>query len=126
LSVRNIRRGFWLLLRLMVVTSVVFALLGGWAWLERSYIYPYDYRSYIEMSAARHHTDPYLVAALIKHESKFGNAPAHRLFDLVHVDKADPKNQVAREFGDYTITIDEGKLPQGVEIRTYDYIAPSA
>ena len=71
MSVRNIRRGFWLLLRLMVVTSVVFALLGGWAWLERSYIYPYDYRSYIEMSAARHHTDPYLVAALIKHESKF-------------------------------------------------------
>ena len=66
MSVRNIRRGFWLLLRLMVVTSVVFALLGGWAWLERSYIYPYDYRSYIEMSAARHHTDPYLVAALIK------------------------------------------------------------
>jgi len=44
----------------------------------------------------------------------------------VHVDKVDSKNQVAREFGDYTITIDEGKLPQGVEIRTYDYIAPSA
>ena len=63
---------------------------------------------------------------VFKHKSKFGNAPAHRLFDLVHVDKADPKNQVAREFGDYTITIDEGKLPQGVEIRTYDYIAPSA
>lgn len=57
---------------------------------------------------------------VFKHESKFGNAPAHRLFDLVHVDKADPKNQVAREFGDYTITIDEGKRPQGVEIRTYD------
>lgn len=63
---------------------------------------------------------------VFKHESKFGNAPAHRLFDLVHVDKADPKNQAAREFGDYTITIDEGKRPQGVEIRTYDYIAPSA
>ena len=63
---------------------------------------------------------------VFKHESKFGNAPAHRLFDLVHVDKADPKNQVAREFGDYTITIDEGKLSQGVEIRAYDYIAPSA
>ena len=63
---------------------------------------------------------------VFKHESKFGNAPAHRLFDLVHVDKVDSKNQVAREFGDYTITIDEGKLPQGVEIRTYDYIAPSA
>ena len=60
---------------------------------------------------------------VFKHESKFGNAPAHRLFDLVHVDKVDSKNQVAREFGDYTITIDEGKLPQGVEIRTYDYIA---
>lgn len=63
---------------------------------------------------------------VFKHESKFGNAPAHRLFDLVHVDRADPKNQVAREFGDYTITIDEEKRPQGVEIRTYDYIAPSA
>ena len=71
MGVGSIWRGFRLLFRLVFITAVVFALLGGWAWLERSWIYPYDYRSYIETSAARHHTDPYLVAALIKHESKF-------------------------------------------------------
>ena len=65
------RRRFWWGLRLLVVAVIAFALLGGWGWVERSYIYPYDYRSYIETSAAHHRADPYLVAAVIKHESNF-------------------------------------------------------
>lgn len=71
LRLRRLQRRLWLLLRLTVAAVVVFVLVGGWARLERSYIYPYDYRSYIETSAAQQHTDPYLVAAVIRQESKF-------------------------------------------------------
>ena len=71
MGVRNLRRVFWWGLRALVVAVVVFVIVGGWGWVERSYIYPYDYRSYIETSAAHYRTDPYLVAAVIKHESKF-------------------------------------------------------
>ena len=65
------RRRFWWGLRTLVVAVIAFAIVGGWGWVERSYIYPYDYRSYIETSAVHHHVDPCLVAAVIKHESKF-------------------------------------------------------
>ena len=68
---RNLRRKFWWGLCALVVFVIVFVLVGGWGWVERGWIYPYDYRSYIETSAAYYDTDPYLVAAVIKHESKF-------------------------------------------------------
>ena len=68
---RNLRRRFWWLLQILVVAVIAFVLIGGWGWVERSWIYPYDYRSYIETSAESRHTDPFLVAAVIKHESKF-------------------------------------------------------
>lgn len=59
------------------------------------------------MSARRH--------IVFKHNSKLGCAPANQLFDLVHVKKRDDV-AVARSFGDYTITVDKDKLPQGVEV----------
>ena len=68
---RNLRRRFWWLLQVLVVAVIAFVLIGGWGWVERSWIYPYDYRSYIETSAESRRTDPFLVAAVIKHESKF-------------------------------------------------------
>ena len=68
---RNLRRRFWWLLQVLVVAVIAFVLIGGWGWVERSWIYPYDYRSYIETSAESRHADPFLVAAVIKHESKF-------------------------------------------------------
>ena len=52
---------------------------------------------------------------VFKHDSKLGCAPANQLFDLVHVKKRDDV-AVARSFGDYTITVDKDKLPQGVEV----------
>lgn len=52
---------------------------------------------------------------VFKHNSKLGCAPANQLFDLVHVKKRDDV-AVARSFGDYTITVDNDKLPQGVEV----------
>ena len=52
---------------------------------------------------------------VFKHNSKLGCAPANQLFDLVHVKKRDDV-AVARSYGDYTITVDNDKLPQGVEV----------
>ena len=50
---------------------------------------------------------------IFKHDSELGNAPAHKLFDLVTVEKkADV--QVARSFADYTFTVDTASLPAGV------------
>ena len=68
---RNLRRRFWWLLQVLVVAVIAFVLIGGWGWVERSWIYPFEYRSYIETSAESRRTDPFLVAAVIKHESKF-------------------------------------------------------
>lgn len=50
---------------------------------------------------------------VFKHESLLGNAPAHRLFDLVHVDRADA-SKPARAFSDYQIRIDP--VPPGITV----------
>ncbi len=50
---------------------------------------------------------------VFKHDSELGNAPAHKLFDLIHVEKKDGV-AAPRAFSDYTVTVDENALPQGV------------
>ena len=52
---------------------------------------------------------------VFKHKDDLGNAPAHKLFELVKVEAKDPSSP-ARSFSDYEITIDESKLPKGVEL----------
>lgn len=52
---------------------------------------------------------------VFKHNSALGNAPAHSLFDLIEVTKKD-ESKPARNFSDYTVTIDEANLPSGVEL----------
>ncbi|MBW2100708.1 MAG: type I CRISPR-associated protein Cas7, partial [Deltaproteobacteria bacterium] len=52
---------------------------------------------------------------VFKHDSKLGNAPAHKLFDLVDVQRNND-NGPARSFKDYTVTIDENNAPEKVEI----------
>ena len=57
------------------------------------------------------------VRALIvfKHDSELGCAPAHKLFERVHVrrkNEGDPAP--ARSYQDYLVTVDEDKLPDGV------------
>ncbi|KGN72214.1 type I-C CRISPR-associated protein Cas7/Csd2 [Porphyromonas sp. COT-239 OH1446] len=52
---------------------------------------------------------------VFKHQSKLGNAPAHKLFDLIKVERKAP-DQAPRSFDDYIIKIDREGLPQGVEI----------
>lgn len=52
---------------------------------------------------------------VFKHESELGNAPAHKLFDLVQVNKntAEP----ARDFTNYTVTLNDANLPSGVSLQ---------
>lgn len=50
---------------------------------------------------------------VFRHESELGNAPAHKLFELV---KAERKTDVVtpRAYSDYTVTVLEEQLPNGV------------
>lgn len=52
---------------------------------------------------------------VFKHSTKIGNAPAHKLFDLVQITKKEGV-EVPRSFTDYNVTI--GEAPNGVEIIT--------
>jgi CRISPR-associated protein Csd2 len=52
---------------------------------------------------------------VFKHESDLGNAPAHKLFELVKVGKK-PEANPPRSFGDYEVTVDKAGVPQGVEL----------
>ena len=52
---------------------------------------------------------------IFKHDNQLGNAPSHKLFELVTVEKKDGV-EVPRAFSDYKVTIDRDNLPQGVEI----------
>lgn len=50
---------------------------------------------------------------IFRHDSEYGNAPAHVLFDLVKAEKKE--NVIApRLFTDYIITIQKEKMPDGV------------
>ncbi|MDM8213571.1 type I-C CRISPR-associated protein Cas7/Csd2 [Enterococcus hirae] len=54
---------------------------------------------------------------IFKHDSELGNAPAHRLFDRVHVSRKE-NVIVPRSYSDYDIVIDE-KMPEGVSCTKY-------
>lgn len=53
---------------------------------------------------------------VFKHDSELGNAPAHRLFELVRVEKKDGVT-APRAYTDYTVNIDEDNLPAGVSCK---------
>ena len=50
---------------------------------------------------------------LFKHNTKLGNAPANKLFDLVKVKRKD-ENRPARPFEDYEVVVDETNVPENV------------
>lgn len=50
-----------------------------------------------------------------EHDSKLGNAPANRLFDLVAVNKK-PGVDSPRSYSDYEISVDTANLPKGVKV----------
>ncbi|BAU65303.1 hypothetical protein STA3757_26840 [Stanieria sp. NIES-3757] len=52
---------------------------------------------------------------VFSHESKLGNAPAHKLFERVQVQLKE-EISVPRQFNDYQVTVDEIDLPAGVHL----------
>ena len=53
---------------------------------------------------------------IFKHNDKLGNAPSHKLFDLVTVKLATENEKPARDFSDYEVVINREDLPVGVEL----------
>lgn len=51
---------------------------------------------------------------VFKHDSKLGNAPAHKLFEKIKINKKQEVNN-PRSFSDYTIEVNEN-MPEGVEL----------
>ena len=51
---------------------------------------------------------------VFKHDSEFGNAPAHKLFDLVRITRKEQGGMPARTYGDYEVRVDLEALPTGV------------
>jgi CRISPR-associated protein Csd2 len=54
---------------------------------------------------------------VFKHDHPMGNAPAHVLFDRVHVERVEGEaGTPARSFRDYRVRIDEEGLPEGITV----------
>ncbi len=54
---------------------------------------------------------------VFKHASKLGEAPAHRLFEAVEVKRINGMDTPARRFTDYAVTVDNSKIPSGIEVQ---------
>ncbi|MBK7541402.1 MAG: type I-C CRISPR-associated protein Cas7/Csd2 [Candidatus Competibacteraceae bacterium] len=52
---------------------------------------------------------------VFQHDSALGNAPSHRLFERVSAALNDPAS-TPRAFGDYSVSVDEAGLPDGVRL----------
>ena len=50
---------------------------------------------------------------VFKHDSELGNAPAHKLFKAVRVQRAD-ETLPARKYEDYLVEVDQSLIPEGV------------
>lgn len=53
---------------------------------------------------------------VFKHDSSLGNAPAHKLFELITVKRSSDTSKPPRAFSDYIISIDKSKIPKGVTL----------
>jgi CRISPR-associated protein Csd2 len=53
---------------------------------------------------------------VFKHETALGNAPAHKLFDLVKIERSSSNVRPARAFLDYVVKIDRANVPAGVTL----------
>lgn len=53
---------------------------------------------------------------VFKHESALGNAPAHKLFELVNVQRAAEATKPARAFSDYEVAVNRINVPAGVTL----------
>jgi CRISPR-associated protein Csd2 len=51
---------------------------------------------------------------IFKHDTALGNAPSHKLFELVKVKRSTDETKPARAFSDYIVEIDRASVPAGV------------
>ncbi len=52
---------------------------------------------------------------IFKHDSELGRVPAHKLFDLVHIERIGENADLpARSYKDYRVVVDKDHLPNGV------------
>ena len=55
---------------------------------------------------------------VFKHDNTMGNAPAHKLFDLVKVERTlGDINTPARNFSDYNVVVNTASVPEGVIVQ---------
>ncbi|MCP3873917.1 MAG: type I-C CRISPR-associated protein Cas7/Csd2 [Desulfobacteraceae bacterium] len=54
---------------------------------------------------------------IFEHDGKLGNAPAHKLFDLVDVKRKELNGSPTRAFNDYEVMIDRDNVPSGVSLQ---------
>lgn len=52
---------------------------------------------------------------VFKHSNALGNAPAHKLFEAIAVERIDP-TKPARSFSDYKISIDKDIIPKEIDV----------
>ena len=53
---------------------------------------------------------------VFRHDSELGNAPAHKLFDAVKIERV---NAPARRYSDYRVDVDVSTLPEGVTCQRF-------
>jgi len=70
-----------------------------------------------DRSASRGEMSPQALI-VFKHNDALGNAPANKLFERVSITRNTTDEAPARQFADYTVTIDESDLPEGITIET--------
>jgi len=54
---------------------------------------------------------------VFKHDSSLGNAPAHKLFDLVEIPSLAESSKPPRSFSEYQVRLNEAKLPKGIHLQ---------
>jgi CRISPR-associated protein Csd2 len=69
-----------------------------------------------DRSASRGEMSP-CALYVFKHDCALGNAPARKLFELIEINRQ--SEGPARDFRDYQVTVQEDKLPKGVELIKY-------
>lgn len=52
---------------------------------------------------------------IFKHDSELGNAPSHKLFDLISVER-NPEVYPPRAYSDYVVTLNKESVPEGVDL----------
>ena len=53
---------------------------------------------------------------VFKHDSSLGNAPAHKLFDLITVKRSGDTSKPARAFSDYVVEVNKSAVSKGVDL----------